>query len=474
MNFQYWTSFSKRKNSTKQPTGSSTTATGYLKENTSMLNPVIVLDGNISADATYFYISSFGRYYSVQDIHYNGKLTEVSLTVDVMATYKSQIGSYNGMIARTGDVTFCEPFLADPMVKCTEEIQEHRATGSITLFGTQTEMFDENFGSYILTLVGKKTTSSASYNGFGVTYAISTATMGLLQQDFNDGTFIQQLKQEFANVMDCVIGCIWIPVPIANITGVTENIYFGSYNSGHSGLRITTRYLTGHNSISLPGAAKETTDKYLNFSPYSTYSCYFPFVGVVPIDVSSVYDDWQLHFFTYVDLFTGSVVYKIMNNADTKIFATYQGSCASDAPISNQRASATASLGGIASVIGGAVAVTAAAFTGGALLPGFAAMAGGAGASIMALEQHTQTNGAISTSIGALCGVDPEIMIFKKTITESFRYGQGVYGLPAYKLGTPASHTGFCQFLNPSIAISGFDVERTEVNDMAASGFFYE
>ena len=63
MNISYWTGFSKRKNSTKQPT-SGTTATVYLKDDTSILNPTFDCTG-VPDNVNYIYVSDFGRYYFI-------------------------------------------------------------------------------------------------------------------------------------------------------------------------------------------------------------------------------------------------------------------------------------------------------------------------------------------------------------------------------------------------------------------------
>ena len=96
MNITYWTGYSKKKNSTAQPT-SGTDATVYLKDNCSILNPVFDCQG-VPDSVNYIYVSDFWRYYFVSDVvHMTADRIEIHCSVDVLATYKSQIGGIRPM-----------------------------------------------------------------------------------------------------------------------------------------------------------------------------------------------------------------------------------------------------------------------------------------------------------------------------------------------------------------------------------------
>lgn len=74
---------------------------GVLKSRTSIINPTIVIEGSLPVNCNYMYISSFGRYYYVNDItSISNDLFEISGHVDVLKTYASQIRSSRGIIAR--------------------------------------------------------------------------------------------------------------------------------------------------------------------------------------------------------------------------------------------------------------------------------------------------------------------------------------------------------------------------------------
>ena len=82
--------FSKRKNSTKQPTGSGTSYTVNLKSGTSYISPTLLLE--ISGQPDYNYLEFEGWYYFVTDIiSVRNDLWEIVCQVDPLATAKAAI-----------------------------------------------------------------------------------------------------------------------------------------------------------------------------------------------------------------------------------------------------------------------------------------------------------------------------------------------------------------------------------------------
>ena len=77
------------------------TITGTLREETSILNPVIRFQGTIPVHANYMYIPEFDRYYFINDIKsIRNNLYEISAHVDVLMTYQDQIRNCTGIVAR--------------------------------------------------------------------------------------------------------------------------------------------------------------------------------------------------------------------------------------------------------------------------------------------------------------------------------------------------------------------------------------
>ena len=76
--------------------------TGTLREDCSILDPVIKMSaiGTYLLTSNYAYISEFGRYYYITNIVCVGELFEVHMHVDVLMSYRGDIRSNNAVISR--------------------------------------------------------------------------------------------------------------------------------------------------------------------------------------------------------------------------------------------------------------------------------------------------------------------------------------------------------------------------------------
>lgn len=76
---------------------------GTLKNNTSVRNPVIQLrlaDYDNARQCNYCYIEDFSRYYYIDDIRIVNAIIEISMTVDVLESYKDDILNSTQLVAR--------------------------------------------------------------------------------------------------------------------------------------------------------------------------------------------------------------------------------------------------------------------------------------------------------------------------------------------------------------------------------------
>lgn len=77
--------------------------TGTLRENCSVIDPVIKVEGIVGSNlpsCNYAYISEFARYYYITNIVCVGKLFEVHMHVDVLMSYRGDIRSNNAVVSR--------------------------------------------------------------------------------------------------------------------------------------------------------------------------------------------------------------------------------------------------------------------------------------------------------------------------------------------------------------------------------------
>ena len=151
--------FSKRKNSTKTPSGSGTSHTVRLKDGTSLYHPVFELSG---AFPSYTYAKWQGLYFYVTDITQTANnLYDIECELDPMGSAAGDILSTSAFVTRSA--SSYDVYLKDVEVSAKQEILN---TADAT---TSMEIFDGT-GCYILRVVG----DNAGATGIA-TYAVDAA-----------------------------------------------------------------------------------------------------------------------------------------------------------------------------------------------------------------------------------------------------------------------------------------------------------
>lgn len=76
--------------------------TGTLRQETSIINPVIMLEASsVPASANYLYISDFARYYFIEDIvSVRNGLWEIHCKVDPLTSFKTELKACKGIVHR--------------------------------------------------------------------------------------------------------------------------------------------------------------------------------------------------------------------------------------------------------------------------------------------------------------------------------------------------------------------------------------
>lgn len=302
-------SFAKKENSTKIPTGSPTTYACVLKDSCGILNPSIVLDlgatGN-PASLNYAYISAFNRYYFIDEWNYNKGLWEASLRVDVLASYKSAIGSSKQYVLRAAQNTAWNGSIVDNYFP---------AKGFYTTtVDTKASFWDTSNATLILGVISADAGGSIT-RGAVRYYALTSANAkALFDWMFNinhyseDGSWSEissDLAKMLFNPFQYIASAYWLPF---TVTGVTSTLKYGYWDTGLSVKEIAAdsyKWLTG--SFTIPQHPQASTrGVFLNQAPYSTYVLDFPPFGRIQIDSLIVGDAPRLYFGVATDLQTGT------------------------------------------------------------------------------------------------------------------------------------------------------------------------
>lgn len=467
MQIKTWSNFSKRVNSTKQPLDSSaTTKDVTLKDMCDILAPSFILN---TTDFDINYVQAFGNYYFAQCINLDGHRTEIKCSLDHLATFKSQIGSYNGLInycSASSDVT-----ITDPRNNPTDLI-----TASATTFSLSGVTFN-TVGGYVLGVLSDNVSGDVGVVDY---YTMTSAQMRAFCQELYSQNFIQQLvDQAFYSAIDSFISCIWLPM--TGIGGGSVPVHIGretmTAQGGHIADRIVSfnSGLTTLNFSSNSGGAGSAMT-YLEKAPYCTGILYLPFVGFVPIDMDVAAFTKSIALDGYIDILTGDIVYNVKYGAYR--VSTYNGNVATKVPISaasydavGTATGAITSIGGVAASIFGGLAGKGASM----VLGGLGAAVGGAASAVKSSELHTMINGGNSSAIGANLGTSPYALIIQNEPTETNLLAfQTKHGMPYFKVATVSSCGGFVQCADASVSIPGDGAEQDTVNSYLNAGIYYE
>ena len=442
MQIKTWSNFSKRVNSTKQPLDSAaTTKDVTLKDMCDILAPSFILN---TTDFDINYVQAFGNYYFAQCINLDGHRTEIKCSLDHLATFKTQIGSYNGLInycSASSDVT-----ITDPRNNPTDLI-----TASATTFSLSGVTFN-TVGGYVLGVLSDNVSGSVGVVDY---YTMTQAQMTAFCQELYSQNFIQQLvDQAFYSAIDSFISCIWLPM--TGIGGGSTAIHIGRETMAAQGGHIADRIVSFNSGL--------TT---LNFSTHSggagSAMTYLEKAKSIALD-------------GYIDILTGDIVYNVKYGAYR--VSTYNGNVATKVPISaasydavGTATGAITSIGGVAASIFGGLAGKGASV----VLGGLGAAVGGAASAVKSSELHTMINGGNSSAIGANLGTSPYALIIQNEPTETNLLAfQNKHGMPYFKVATVSSCGGFVQCADASVSIPGDGAEQDTVNSYLNAGIYYE
>lgn len=463
MTIDYWTSFSKRKNSTKQPS-SGTSLTVNLKEGTSVEKPVFLISGD---HFDICYIKAFNNhYYFVDDIKSvrNG-LTEVSCSMDPMATYKSTIGSYSCFIERAA--SSYDVMIADPL--CAMKNQE--LVLSIVTSGTG---FFTYGGFYVLSVLN----NIGSGAGFTCSYIMDITNIEALNayvnQDWAAGAsdFFDFIQASFLNTSESIIDCVWVPFAFSALDSSAydslTDIKIGvDVVSGVKGNRLKKPCIA---SASITCQIPHYYADFRKAPPYTQCRLMIPGYGMVEVNPLDFEDD-EIHLSFDGDVSTGTVACYVKDK-NSKLISTYTYNVGVSCPVGKVSADVT---GFATSAI-----TTAGGIAGAMLLPGAGAALSGIGATASAINTAATAFGPTTSVHGAKGGraiieqgLDPIVTSYcKDTVAPADLMTSE--GLPVMAYNSINSFSGYVKCASASVPIAGMQEDRDTINNYLNTGFYYE
>ena len=484
-------SFAKKDNSTARPVLSSGTEYDcYLKDGTSVVDPVIVLDlPNKSTFTKYTdaYISDFGRYYFVRDMTADGLLWDVSLVCDVLATYKSDIGNSNLYVLRssyTYDGDLVDTYYP---VGVTHTNQRTTIDNPLTANGSNA-FANTNGGTFILGIVGA--TGSLSTNaiyGSVTYYACPRAAMQHIVHMLLDNNFLEsngfddyadmsiELQKSIVDPLQFIKSCIWVPVAYSDFSGtaVGQLYAFGMEITFPPELQTSVKQIVENppiktltSSITIskhPLAAARGV--YMNCEPFSRYQLLYPPFGLFDLDTSAMCSGTSLSIMVYLDLITGSANLRVTGEGDGKYLVNVKTQVG--VPINLTQVTHDY-LGAAGGMVGGALSMIGSAITGnvaGAVMGGV----GMVGSAVDAMRPAVSSLG----SNGGFADINGRITLLAQ-FYHMPQEDNSHAGRPLCQNKTLSTIPGYQKIMDGDVAINGTAGEQAAIKAYLEGGYFYE
>lgn len=460
----------KRDNSTKQPTGTGSEAPHIfncvLKHGSGILHPTISLDlGKTTAptDYNYAYISEFQRYYFIEEWYFEEALWTASLKVDVLATYKSEIGNANLYVMRCaseqdGDIidtlypaksgcTFASDVKTNPW-----SIAETYVIGVVSQ--------DARCGSLIHYAVGR-----ASFTAIcqWLLSDVVTTTNGFKIEDCS-----LELQRSLVEPLQFIKSCVLLPVSINDtISSVSPNphvvVYGWETTQGGKVLDENTAIVKTFTFNIQKHPDTASRGNYVNSSPFTAITLTIPPFGTFDIDTSVTCNASTLTVTIRIDQITGKGTLTVecngivLNRIEAQI----------GIPIS--MSSVTRDYLGAVSNVGGAIGGMAEGFLSGGLAGGVLGGLSGIGNAIQSLQARSNTIGTTG-AYGALLGDFRLDHQFFRPIADDNTHN----GRPLCAKRVLNTLSGYMIIQDGDVAIDGTSTEDAQVRQYLETGFYYE
>ena len=325
MVIKLYTGFTKKRNSCKQPESYATyiDVTGTLKQPCTLLDPVFQIErlenDAVPASYTYAYIADFNRYYFVSDWKWTFPFWEATLHVDVLASYRTEIGNCTEYILRCDHVVSggWDPLITDTLYPTTNDFQ----TDHILMANTEF-VSGISYGCYVVGVISNDSSDAVGAINY---YAMTSAEFGQLKNallsganlsamgltsgnTWNNDDMTEQIFKTMYNPFQYIASCMWFPFTKTKLsTETARTIKIGWWDYSLTGNPVfaqvvefedcETATIPAHPQAALRG-------DYLNFAPYTRMTLFGRF-GTLPLDPSYTKAGWNLNIDYYVDIITG-------------------------------------------------------------------------------------------------------------------------------------------------------------------------
>lgn len=440
--------FSKRKNSTKRPTGQGTEVPCLLKSVTTFQSPTFILQKPMNDMLQFNYVKWADHYYFIDSTtSINAGQTEISCTEDVLATYKNEISNYTCFIERSSNQT---TLANDTMYIPTNDW----VLSTRNVIHKEKIMTSTYSQQYIIRVVSR--TGVASY------YIKGDQLNKLLDYMYTESNFTDVITDAITKLMfdpfKYIVDLKWIPfVESAFKNNNNEAIQLGFWDSGVMAKRIDEDTVVNFSySFAFDNPLYAITDFRYYSSSFSNYFIKLPFIGVVALNPYKI--DESVNALYQFDATSG--LCNVFLQSKKVVFASYQFQLS--VPVQIGYASTN-----IAQLTTSAVSLVGAGLQGN--------IAQGISSGIEAGRSITAPEVSMLGTIGNISNIlNNQILEFNSYACTSIVPDGASEGYADGTVRSISGLSGYIKCRNASIEISGFTGDQEAVNNYLNSGFYYE
>lgn len=465
--------FSKKINSMKNPVDSEVigvTTQCRFKDNTSIENPVIILDTHSEIDVNvcnYCYIDTIMRYYWIDDIVYvSANLVELHCSIDVLATYKENILKQDAYVLYSSSnfdkrlIDTRIPFKSDNALRTDEQ------DDNSVLFQDEA---DAN-GSVVFVTIGGKEQEGEYFGGYNYYVLTEAQWKSALCKLSNSNGIWEDLKNYFGDAANSIIFARRYPIdihkmPINDSPYARENIKAGKWEIDYTAFPLLSTCIEKELVLTVPGYLGDFTE----WEPYTSYKMYIPFLGTVDLAPSDFSNKILVKY--VINLLTGLMTVNLCRGEHPEnIAASFTTEVGEALPtIANQTSIGSA----ISSGIGAA---------------GWSVGAAAAGSGVMGITALMMASSAISSSMsstskqhGSFGGSRSEVaynkfilQVLRQQHTLSLTEITDLYGRPYGKIVKLSTLTGYCQTREFHMDLDAQKSIIEQIEEMMDGGVYIE
>lgn len=451
-------SFSKKVNSTARPmSGQPYNFTGCeLKGNCSIVSPIIKFNIGFTVNPSswnYAVITEFNRYYWINDWVWDAGFWYAECCCDVLASYKTEIGSSSNYVLRAQS-------------ECNGEILD-------TLFPlVNQEFYSKNYGDWPWDTSGCYILGV--YNDEGICYYAMTPLnfLSFTEWLFGDNIFngidateaSEDLLKVVADPMQYIIGAKWFPLSVDSFSGLTGTVKYGFWDTGITGKYVVDSIpaITNYH-YTIPKHPQMAEDgyamcRYFNLEPFTSYQLFLQPFGTISIPTSGLFYSDTLVVNIRVDPISGVATLYCSGDAEQDYCVYLQAQCAVNVSLA---ATYTDLMSGLSTVAGGLTDLFGLNFLGAA--NGIANLPSTVAPKLTSTGNNSGNSSVYAIQETWLCG------IFKKTVRDIYDEG---YALMARR--TLSTLPGYQLISSPHVTAKCTASEMEEINSFLSSGYFYE